>query len=494
MELCNTCGVLTTDVSGTEQTCFTCRTKHHLANATTDTGNVAEELEPPLVRLRRGDWLEGRWRIEEKLGEGGMGVVMRAQEPALGRRVAIKFLSHHLCAQPTAVSRFEREGRLTAQLDHPNIVPVYAVGNHHGRPFIVMKHLDGMPLSRYLKIAPPPLPMNEVLSLMRQLCAGLEHLHSRGFVHRDIKPANLFFSPSGHLTVLDLGILWDPAAEQLTRTGQQLGTPAYMAPEYYSPNPVDHRADVYAAGVVLFELLTGARSTPGTSALVIDTSSLSELSPWVTPALAEVVEKATNNRPERRFQSAPELWRALEAAVVAPSLAPPHVPRRAGLWRRRWALVSCAGLVGAAALALYAPRTPAPAPAYLLPAVSPRQATRPVVLPGPQVVASPEPAPAPVASHEKKELPARRRSSAANASPSTSRSSGRLRVMTLERGQPTWALWSLDGAHRGGTPAALDVAAGHHRVRVERQGYRTVEKDVQVASGQLEVVRIELTH
>ncbi|MFP2932153.1 protein kinase domain-containing protein, partial [Pyxidicoccus sp. 3LG] len=215
---------------------------------------VRRSAGPP---LQPGDVLEGKWRLEELLGAGGMGQVYRARDLALDRSVAIKLLHDALCEDPESVARFEREARAMARLEHAHIAPIHAVGQEGGRPFIVMKHLEGMSLARYLRSLPGPLPLSEVLALARQLCAGLAFIHQRGCVHRDIKPGNIFLSPAGHATLLDFGILWERRGSEATGSGVRLGTPSYMAPEQARGEPVDSRADLYSLGLVLLEVSTG---------------------------------------------------------------------------------------------------------------------------------------------------------------------------------------------------------------------------------------------
>ncbi|MHB8878346.1 MAG: protein kinase domain-containing protein, partial [Myxococcaceae bacterium] len=152
--------------------------------------------EPTVIPVRLDDVLEGKWRLEKKIGEGGMGTVYLAQDLALERPVAVKILSSTLVSDPEVVKRFSREARLTASLEHKNIVPIYAVGNYEGRPFIVMKKLDGETLAGELRVK-GGFSLPETLALMRQLCSGLDFIHARGFVHRDIKAGNIFIAPDG---------------------------------------------------------------------------------------------------------------------------------------------------------------------------------------------------------------------------------------------------------------------------------------------------------
>jgi serine/threonine-protein kinase len=292
-----------------------------------------DELAVTPVRL--DDVLEGKWRLVKKIGEGGMGTVYLAHDLALDRPVAVKILSSTLVSDPEVVKRFEREAQLTASLEHPNIVPIYAVGSFDGRPFIVMKKLDGETLAGELRLK-GGLSLPETLALMRQLCAGLDFIHAKHYVHRDIKAGNLFVGPDGLATILDFGIL-RPARSQevLTRTGVVMGTPQYMSPEQaLGARDVDHRADLYALAVVLYECLTGTLPFEAESELQLvqmhahqAPPDLVQRAPWISRAVADVVARALAKRPEDRFESAGAMLTALEAAAAAsPATGPGDRP------------------------------------------------------------------------------------------------------------------------------------------------------------------------
>jgi eukaryotic-like serine/threonine-protein kinase len=196
--------------------------------------------------------LDGHWRLERKLGKGGMGTVYLAHDLELERQVAIKMLAPQYCDDPGLVQRFEREARMMAKLDHPNLVPVYSVGRTPKGPYIVMKLLDGVTLAEALK-SRGRMSVHEVLLVTRQVAAGLQFIHDRQVVHRDVKPANIFVGPDGHVTLLDLGVARDSTSD-LTRTGVLLGTPRYMSPEQIHGQPADHRSDLYALATVVYEM------------------------------------------------------------------------------------------------------------------------------------------------------------------------------------------------------------------------------------------------
>lgn len=288
--------------------------------------------EVSIAAVRIDDVLLGRYHLESKLGEGGMGTVYLAHDRELDRRVAVKLLASSYVGDKEVVERFEREARLTARLDHPNIVPVYDVGRHEGRPFIVMKKLEGQSLAFVLR-EKGGFTRDETLRLLRQLAAGVDFIHAQGFIHRDIKAGNIFVGSDGQATILDFGIL-RPARgkEALTRTGMVMGTPHYMAPEQaLGIKNVDHRVDLYALAVVIFECLTGTLPFEAESELRLiqmqahqPPPDLLERAPWIPKAVAAVMKRGLSKVPEERFGSAGELVAAIEAAWTAnlpPSLA-----------------------------------------------------------------------------------------------------------------------------------------------------------------------------
>jgi serine/threonine protein kinase len=291
------------------------------------------------VPVRVGDVLEGKWRLERKLGEGGMGTVFLAHDLLLDRKVAIKLLGVALANDPELVMRFEREARLTAGLEHPNIVPVYAVGRFRGRrPFMVMKALDGVTLHHLVK-SKGPLHARDLLHLARQMAAGLDFIHSRGFIHRDIKAANIFVGPDGHATILDFGILRaSRGAEAITRTGLVMGTPHYMSPEQAKGiRDLDHRSDLYAFAVLLFECAAGSLPFESDNDLSViqmqahgQPPDLCERASWVPRSVGDVISRALSKDPQARYPSAGDLYRAIEAAysglTPVPLLAPLEVP------------------------------------------------------------------------------------------------------------------------------------------------------------------------
>src|SRR5271154_4358083 len=239
------------------------------------------------------------YRVLEALGQGGMGVVYRAEDERLGRHVALKLLPEELHGDKQALERFKREARAASALNHPNICTIYDVGEADGRSFIAMEFLEGENLQR--RIAGRPLPSAEILEIGLQLAGALDAAHSKGIVHRDIKPANIIVDKSGQAKLLDFGLAsieqlracpgtgateTAVAPEGLTSPGAALGTAAYMAPEQARGEEIDARSDLFSFGAVLYEMCSGRAAFGGaTLALIFDNilhkepASLQRLSP-----------------------------------------------------------------------------------------------------------------------------------------------------------------------------------------------------------------------
>ena len=195
------------------------------------------------------------YKIISKIGAGGMGEIYLAEDSQLDRKVALKFLPSHLCQDEASRARFTREAKAAAKLDHPNIVPVYEVGEFKGRPFFVMAHIEGKSLREVIKEG--KLTISEAVNLMMQICEGLNEAHSAGVVHRDIKPGNIIIDKKSKPRLLDFGLASVSGEEKLTKTGSTLGTVGYMSPEQVKGELVDYRSDIFSFGVVLYETLTG---------------------------------------------------------------------------------------------------------------------------------------------------------------------------------------------------------------------------------------------
>jgi serine/threonine-protein kinase len=264
----------------------------------------------------------GKYQILSAIGRGAAGTVWRATDPVIERTVAIKTIRLDDAGDAETaeeIGRFKREAQAAGRLSHPNVVQVYDYGEQGGLAYLVMEYIEGGSLKGLIDKG-ERLPLKQVARVMDELLAALGHAHEKGIVHRDIKPANIMLTRSGQVKVTDFGIARIESST-MTQAGTVLGTPAYMSPEQFRGEPVDHRTDLYSAGVVLYQLLTGDRPFEGTfsaimhKALNVEPPRPSEISLSVAPALDAVVARAMAKRPQARFASAAEFRAALAEAV-----------------------------------------------------------------------------------------------------------------------------------------------------------------------------------
>jgi serine/threonine protein kinase len=268
------------------------------------------------------------YEILEHLGGGGMGVVYKARDTRLGRVVALKFLSAHLLASAEAKERFMVEAQAAAALDHPNLCTIYEVGETaHGELYIAMAFYEGETLQR--RLGRGPISQDEALNIAAQTGRGLARAAEQGIIHRDIKPANLIITPDGTVKIVDFGLA-KMVGGDLTQTGTRMGTIAYMSPEQTMGDPVDQRTDVWSVGVVLYEMLTGARPfTGGNEQAVIhailnlEPLPLDRAAPHVSPGVAAVVDRAIEKDLNRRYPDAAGLLADIERLLSDPTSRSP---------------------------------------------------------------------------------------------------------------------------------------------------------------------------
>jgi serine/threonine protein kinase len=321
------------------------------------------------------------YRVLEIVGGGGMGLVYKAEDLKLGRRIALKFLPEELGNDARALERFEREARAASSLDHPNICALYEFGEHEGQPFLVMPLLEGQTLrDRIAESA--PIPTDTLVDIAIQIAHGLDAAHQKGIIHRDIKPANIFITDRGEAKILDFGLAKLVAADAdtdssagtdhrvnesagpsqenlpaaspnlfLSRTGVAMGTAGYMSPEQVRGEKLDARTDLFSFGLMLYEMATGQQPFTGDTAVALHDAILKispaparQLNPALPPKLEAIISRALEKERDKRYQSAPEMRADLE--TLGPESSPkPHSP-----WRRMAVAVVAVGIVASVAL------------------------------------------------------------------------------------------------------------------------------------------------
>jgi serine/threonine protein kinase len=414
--------------------------------------------------------LAGKYRVVRQIGRGGMGVVYEAEHVELGKRVAIKLMLEKYAQDGEASKRFEREALAASRIGNPHIIDVGDIGHtEDGRPFVVMELLSGMPLSQVIEMS-GPLPPWRAIAIMKQVLRAVGAAHNKGIIHRDLKPDNIFISSHDDqhdfVKLLDFGIskMIDPDQEvaftKLTTTGVVMGTPLYMAPEQAMGHVIERHADIYACGVILYEMLAGRPPFEGATYAVLVAKLLTQappllrdVRPGLPAALVAAVHKALEKEPKDRFQTAEhfllalpgektpsllELAGTLDSSSGAVAVSPPtekRVPKKWPLFAIGAAVVAAAGVVGFLAMNR-ASSSEAPRPEPARPSIAP--------------INSPAPSP--------------------------SVTVGQMQIRSVPAGASVF----INDEERGLTPVEITLSPGRYKVRVELEGYDTIESEEDV--------------
>src|SRR5919197_175689 len=430
-----------------------------------------------LAALRRD--LSKDYQVNDLLGRGGMSFVFLAQERELNRQVAIKVLPLQLMSGGDFAERFEREGKISASLDHPNIVPVFRVGSSCTFLWYTMKRIRGRSLEQIITER-GGLPLAEFLSIVQQVGSALHYAHRQGVVHRDVKPANVMIEDSGWAVVCDFGIARAFGSVSLTQTGASIGTPRYMAPEQGEGQPVDGRSDQYSLAILTWEALTGALPFDGESVgelirkhLLEPVPRLAAIRPDLPSHVSDAIYRAMSKKPAERFADVATFVRALGGEASAggrvsaafANITTPLAKASAGdaptlrFNPRRRRAVTASVVAGALLIG-----------AGVWVALRPGTATNDALSPAPDTIARHDAATdtprvtGPARSRETVARPAR----------------FRLSIST----KPTGMLY-LDGQQIRSTPVrGLNAAAGRHRIQVKRDGYTPFDTVLTAQPGQ----------
>ena len=294
IDICGSCGQdLSTSVGREEKT---------FPASNPDDVTVVFEGDPDLPDFG------SRYQVSRLLGQGGMGAVYQARDTELDRDVALKEIRPDLVDQPDVIARFKREIQLASDITHPNVLRVFDLSEANGKRFLTMQYVEGTTLSTRLRRQGVP-EISEVVAIFGQLCAALAAAHEKGVIHRDMKPGNVMIDRQGHVLVMDFGLATSLALSGLTQTGTVLGTPHYMSPEQVSGQTVDSRTDVYALGVMLFQMLTGQLPFQGESTFEImmqrmqqDPPSAQEINPEIPRYLRQILDRCLVRESSLRYE------------------------------------------------------------------------------------------------------------------------------------------------------------------------------------------------
>ena len=422
-----------------------------------------------------------RYKILSLIGKGGMGVVYEAEHTQLGKRVAIKLILEKYANDVEAIARFQREALAASRIGNPHIIDVSDIGTApDGRTFVVMELLTGLPLSRVVQQSGPMPPWRAVM-IMRQVLRAVGAAHGKGIVHRDLKPDNIFLlsqdDQQDFVKLLDFGIskIIDSeasvAATKLTVTGMVIGTPLYMAPEQAMGNEIGHQADLYACGVILYEMLTGKPPFEGATYPVLVAKLLTQDPPRIdtvraglAPMLIAAVHRALEKEPANRFSTADAFIAALPTErmssgyELAATIDSAPMVKASGARSRRWPW-----LAAGTALAMAIGAT--------VVVVATHTADKP---PAPAPVVTPSPGPLSTAAAEVKTVPL-------------------VTTGTLEvKSNPTAAQVVIDGKPIGSSPIVVTLETGPHHVHVDLTGYTSIDEDEDVRASERTSVVVAL--
>ncbi|MCL5773093.1 MAG: protein kinase, partial [Firmicutes bacterium] len=275
-----------------------------------------------------GKILNERYRVEEKLGEGGMAYIYKAMDTKLERTVVLKVLKEEMAKDPEFLGRFKREAQSVAKLNHPNILTVYDIGEENGINYIVMEYFDAASLKDITK--GKILPFNKIYDIATKILDALSYAHENGIVHRDIKPHNILINQDNVLKVTDFGIAKAFTSDTLTSTGSILGSVHYFSPEQAQGKPVDETSDIYSLGVMLYELATGKLPFEGDSPVAVALKHVQEsplppavINPSISPAFEKIILKAMEKDPGKRYHGASEMMKDIAGLSQKSETSPP---------------------------------------------------------------------------------------------------------------------------------------------------------------------------
>ncbi|HSK01499.1 MAG TPA: serine/threonine-protein kinase [Kofleriaceae bacterium] len=439
-----------------------------------------------------GGTLGGKYRVLQQIGRGGMGVVYEAEHLGLGKRVAVKLMLEKYTDNTEAVARFHREALAAGRIGNPHIIEIFDIGTApDGRSYVVMELLNGFPLSKVLEMG-GQMPPWRAVQIMRQVLRAVGAAHAKGIIHRDLKPDNIFIIHQGgdhdFVKLLDFGISKVVSVDEqapittLTTTGVVMGTPLYMAPEQALGEPIDRYADIYACGVILYEMLAGRRPFDGPTyaalvakVLTSPPQPLGELRPGLPAALVRAVHRALEKEPRDRFDSAEQFAAALPSAGspaslelvgtvdggVSAAMSAPPAPGRLRNVKIAAVAFTLAAAATAAALVLLDEGPPASAQTAAAPPAAPGGSPAPSTSPEARKA---DPAPRP--------LPA----------------TGTLDVRSI----PSGAAVIIDGREQGKTPLEVTLEEGRHRVQIELPGHVALTAEADVHASQRSSILVPL--